>query len=241
MKYKKILAERGIPNFPPGSLRFRVHGNNDLGSFLDTGRMLRRKIENALGRIGKRIDSFKNVLDFGCGCGRVLIWFSGASSKTNFYGVDSDKEAIKWCKKNIKFAAFKTSKPFSPLKYPSEIFDFIYVVSVFTHIDEQRQFSLLDELHRITKPNGILLSTFRGFNYWSKLSAERIDQIKTKGLIFIKDDYWKNFYPEWYQTTYHTKEYIMEKYSKYFKMLNYRAGASGHDIAVFQKVKSREK
>jgi hypothetical protein len=63
----------GVP-LPPEPLRQRVHGAADAESFLEVGRQCAEDIVAALARAGRAPESFEAVLDFGCGCGRVLRW-----------------------------------------------------------------------------------------------------------------------------------------------------------------------
>ena len=66
------LAQSANTPLPPESLRHRVHGAADAESFLAVGRQCAQDIVAGLKRIGRASDSFESVLDFGCGCGRVL-------------------------------------------------------------------------------------------------------------------------------------------------------------------------
>src|SRR5207248_1785974 len=113
----------------------------------------------ALTSVHREISSFRDVLDFGCGCGRTLRYFADQSPITDFYGTDIDAEAIAWCRRHLRFAKFKVNQALPPLSYRAEKFDLVYAVSVFTHIDEEYQFRWLDELRRITKPRGIVIVT----------------------------------------------------------------------------------
>ena len=97
------------------------------------------------------------MLDFGCGCGRTIMWFAG--KKVKFDGTDIDSEAIQWCHNNLKFAKFAVNDIMPPLEYEDSKFDLIYSMSVFTHLDEYRQFQWLIELKRVLREDGILIIT----------------------------------------------------------------------------------
>jgi SAM-dependent methyltransferase len=105
---------------PPASLRYRVHGSN-IDKFLDAGKRCSEDIKTSLERFGKDLDSFHDVLDFGCGCGRTIIWFADRSRSRNLHGTDIDAEAISWCRNNLDFAEFDVNDPLPPLHYASEI------------------------------------------------------------------------------------------------------------------------
>ena len=63
---------------PPASLRFRVHGDVDVRSFLETGNRCGQDINEALVRARTDMSSFRNILDFGCGCRRTIIWLDAS-------------------------------------------------------------------------------------------------------------------------------------------------------------------
>src|SRR5687767_14532452 len=69
--WREQQAVASLP-IPPAALRYRVHGDFDLDSFLATGRQCSQDIRDALARVDRDLSSFERVLDFGCGCGRTL-------------------------------------------------------------------------------------------------------------------------------------------------------------------------
>ena len=149
------IKGREFQHLPPPSLRYRVNGTPKIQVFLNQGRKRANGIEACLSAVGKQLESFENVLDFACGCGRTIMWFE--SKKVNFYGTDIDAEAVQWCQDNLKFAKFTTNGATPPLEYEDGKFDFIYAVSVFTHLDENLQFQWLLELRRVLRTEGILI------------------------------------------------------------------------------------
>ena len=234
---KRYLKRTGFAHLPPSSLRYRVHGAPDIDSFLNAGKKCSQDIEATLMKMNKDLSSFKYILDFGCGCGRTLIWFANHSKSSRFYGTDIDVDAISWCRKNLDFATFSINHPLPPLQYPSETFDLIYAISVFTHLNEDYQFHWLSELKRIAKPKAILLLTVHGRHCWMKLPNEDVARIERAGFVFVTTNTMKDIFPEWYQVAYHTKEYVLDKYSKYFDILDYipRGLNDYQDMITLQK------
>jgi len=230
------LGKVSIRALPPASIRYHANGSRDLYSFLEVGKQCKSDIIEALKKINRNLDSFHDILDFGCGCGRTLLWLARPSSPSLFYGTDIDADAISWCQKNLKFIKCDTNAEVPPLKYPSSSFDLVYAISVFSHITEDYQFRWLDELKRIMKPSGILLISLHGRNVWEKLPQEYIDKIEKNGFVFRKTGFWKNIFPEWYEDAYHTEQYVRDEYSKYFKVLHYiPKGIGNHqDLVVLQ-------
>jgi SAM-dependent methyltransferase len=89
---RRYIKKAGFVRLPPASLRYRVHGFLTIGRFLRGGKRRSETIEAVLEKIGKDFDSFQDVLDFGCGCGRTLTWFADRSPR--LHGPDIDAEAI---------------------------------------------------------------------------------------------------------------------------------------------------
>ena len=141
--------------------------------YLRSGRIRRRAIENALP--GDFSFDGKRVLDFGCGAGRVLRQFLPEAETGEFWGCDLYQPTISWLEANL-------SPPFRfyvneqrPMPHPDAHFDFVYAISVFTHITDDWADWLL-ELHRILKPDGLLLATFIGPRSWENSLGRSVDE-----------------------------------------------------------------
>lgn len=237
--YEKFISSDNAVNIPPPSLRYKVLNSPDARLFLDTGKRNAETIEEVLKSVSLDLDSFRDVLDFGCGCGRTLRWFS--NRKPKFYGTDIDSEAIKWCKNNLEFAIFDTNGPLPPLKYGDGTFDFIYVFSVFTHLNEEFQFRWIKELHRVLKKGGIMLATFHGVGSLSGLLPDQMHHLLEKGFLYRITNDKKGLLPRWYQVSHHTKEYVIRTFSRHFEILTYveealNTSVSFQDAALFQKI-----
>jgi SAM-dependent methyltransferase len=57
-----------------------------------------------------------------------------------------------------------------PLPFEALTFDFIYGISILTHINELSHFLWIDEFRRILKPEGILFLTTQGNSFKHKLT-----------------------------------------------------------------------
>jgi SAM-dependent methyltransferase len=104
-----------------------------------------------------------HILDFGCGAGRVLREFSGeADAGAHITGCDIDRGSIDWIQAHLcpPFSAFANDE-LPPLPLTDNSLDLVYSMSVFTHLAETWSAWLL-EMHRILKPDGILLATILG-------------------------------------------------------------------------------
>ena len=131
--YRLAGSSDGLP-IPPTRLIKLVQINGEISAFLRGGELGENSINNALLHCGYHIEKFERILDFGCGCGRILRYWTWTNAP-HFYGTDLNPDLIHWCKLKLgKIAEFKTNGLVPPLDYPDEYFDFIYLISVFTHL-----------------------------------------------------------------------------------------------------------
>jgi SAM-dependent methyltransferase len=119
----------------------------------------------------------KRVLDFGCGCGRLLRHFAAnEATVAEIHGVDIDGEAVDWVRQYLcpPIASASQTGHEPPLPFPDSHFDLVLATSVFTHITDQWSAWLL-EMQRILKPDGLLISTFLGPGTSEQVFGEKWD------------------------------------------------------------------
>jgi SAM-dependent methyltransferase len=155
---------------PPAKLRVLVSGTADPDFFLDTGRrqveLFRELYEGHAGPIERA----SAILDFGCGCGRLTRWWSDVVGPS-IYGCDPSPALIGWTRANLPFVRATLSGHEPPLPYADETFDFVYALSIFTHLPERQALPWISELRRVTKPGGLVLFTTAGEAYSERLTA----------------------------------------------------------------------
>jgi len=195
-----------------------------IGNFLYGGYMVSEGLRRALDLIGRPLDTFERVLDFGCGSARVLRWFRDLSQTCRFSGTDINAEAIEWCTRHISFAEFSTNGPRPPLPFDNDTFDLIYGISVVTHLDEELQLAWMSELQRLVRPGGILILTIHGdeITTWNLSAAEKARYAQTGHLYKrVAEHGGMDGLPDFYQVAYHTREYIETVWSRYFRLHAY--------------------
>src|SRR6266545_682204 len=152
----------GLP-VPPPHLIMRVAGTADAAWFLESGRLAAQSIRETLRTAGTPIETLDSILDFGCGCGRVIRNWAGLEARVA--GSDLSGDAIDWCRTNLSFARFETNGLSPPLVFDDASFDLTYALSVLTHLPEAIQHDWMDELHRVARPHGLALLTTHGERY----------------------------------------------------------------------------
>jgi len=188
-------------------------------------------INRALGNFGKSVGDFAAVLDFGCGPARVLQHVHRLNPRQELHGSDIDPEAIAWCRSHIDYAAFEVNASLPPLAYPDGKFEFIYVLSVFSHLDREMQRAWLSEMARLLRPGAPLYLTFSGRFVFDKFRedfpAASIREFETSGFTFINNIGAEFYvYPKWYQTSLQEIRYFTAALPDNLRLIYY--AARGH-------------
>jgi SAM-dependent methyltransferase len=117
----------------------------------------------------------RRVLDFGCGPARVLRQFLPEAASGEFWGCDLHRPTIAWLDEHLSPPLHFFVNDRIPMPHPDSYFDLVYAISVFTHITHDWSAWLL-ELHRILKPEGLLLATIAGPELWGKSLSSPPDE-----------------------------------------------------------------
>jgi SAM-dependent methyltransferase len=219
---------------PPGKLIYLVAGHRNPAVFLQSGRDTMEAIRGLLNKHGLKIEQFDSVLDFGCGVGRVMRHWS-TTHGPKWHGTDYNSELINWCRNNLKFAEFRTNTLSGELPYEAESFDFIYVFSVFTHLNEPLQFFWINELSRVLRPGGYLYFTTHGEYYLSTLSPEEREQFLDGKLTIREEDR----SGENICAVFHPVDYVQQKLAQDLIVVDFVPGGeqseSLHDVHLVMK------
>jgi SAM-dependent methyltransferase len=220
---------------PPGRLIFSATGTRSVEWFLSAGKRSADSFQNALKDIGRPIESFHTVLEFGCGCGRVLRQWSGVQGP-RFHGTDYNPAGPRWGSANLPGMAFSVNQLEPPLPYPAGKFDLVYAVSVFTHFPRAMQRPWIEEMHRIIEPGGILMLTLSGEGDFGRLTDAERAEFENGELVEVDPVYAGTNMC----SAYHPEEYVRKNWRDLFGILNvYKEGALGsprQDLYVFERL-----
>ncbi len=218
---------------PPPSLCFAVSANYDVDYFLRTGAQGADSIERILARNDQPIDSFNSILDFGCGCGRVIRHWKH-QGKSSFTGTDINSSLIRWSNQNLKFGKFFPHTLTSKLPFEEGKFDLIYAISVFTHLSEELQKHWITELKRVLQPGGLLLITVKGSNWKIELDDTQREQFDSGRMIVLEPETSGSNYCG----TYHPEEYVRNVLASGLSVIEYEPCGSQdtrQDFYLFSK------
>lgn len=179
--YLRAGPPDGLP-VPPPHLIHLVGGSYSRKEFVENGRHGADCIRRILSRNGVAMESLGAILDFGCGCGRVARCWA-VLKRTKVYGTDYNPKLVAWCREHLGFGEFSVNGLSGRLDFPDGKFDFVYAISVFTHLPEPLQARWLDELVRVTAPGGLLYITVLGTRHREKMSAVEWERFTAGGLI----------------------------------------------------------
>ena len=230
------------PELPDAERRLRVWGTVEPTSFLFEGYSTFKKLDLALLKtVNRPLSDFADVLDWGCGCGRVTRNFY-ALPKTRVFGIDVDEDNVGWCRDHLNFGNYRVAPLRPPTDLPSRSFDLIIGISVLSHLGEQNQREWLAELSRLAKPGAILLLSTLGKSaaarsYWM---AENWHRWQRSGFaVNANDSNVPSVTPEddYYVTAFLTESYIRKNWSSVFEILDFIPSyISNHqDLVVMRK------
>jgi SAM-dependent methyltransferase len=226
--------DEGLP-LPPARLRTQIgplHADADF--FVRSGRQHADLIRDLLRANGSAVEDVGALLDWGCGCGRVLRHWSRLPA-THVSGCDIDSRMVDWCRANLDFAEVRVTDLAPPLPYEDSTFGLVYAFSVFTHLAEDLQHAWIRECFRVLAPDGYLLISTLGEHYASLdrlTEAER--QSFSEGEVVV-------LYGRAEGTSlcsaYHPPEYVHLRLAADFELVSFRpAGDDGrHDIHLLRK------
>lgn len=227
---------------PPPMLRYRVHGALDASSYVFVGGLVAKGIFDAVRGAGGEWMHLA-VLDFACGPGRVATELKKLAPTCRFEGSDIDREAIEWAQEHLRdVGVFQANEPLPPTRYADGRFDVIYSVSLFTHLDERAQDSWLEELARILKTGGLFVTTAHGRFATRSCSKRELRDIAERGIAYRVDRKGRfklDGLPDFYQTTFHSREYIARRWGRFFELVDHvEGGLHGHQDLIVMRGKA---
>jgi 2-polyprenyl-3-methyl-5-hydroxy-6-metoxy-1,4-benzoquinol methylase len=226
--------------FPPTANILRVIGDTSVERFAMGGAMIFNNAQNYLKQLGYKWSDFPNILDWGCGSGRLTRYLIGETASA-ITGVDIDSDNIGWCQQAYPGGSFETV-PLRPRTALAEgKFNLVFGLSVLTHLQENDQFLWLEELQRITAPGALLLLSVQGPTQFAfnRFPPHLFRKLQTDGFIdFCRDAALDAVVSdkEYYRAAMHSRPYIVSRWGKYFDVLAIEDAIAGlQDFVVLRR------
>ncbi|OJV56118.1 MAG: hypothetical protein BGO31_18790 [Bacteroidetes bacterium 43-16] len=190
----------------------------DYAKYLETGK-------SAAVSIYEEVSPFielkgKSILDWGCGPGRVVRHFPDIIPTAQVYGSDYNSEYVNWCHENLKEITFTQNQLVPPIPLEAAAMDFIYAISIFTHLSEKMHMAWMNEIYRLLKPGGVFYFTTHG-DITRKNLLESEQQQYDAGTIVERGNV-KEGYRMY--ATYHPPAFIRQLVAGKFEVLKHRPG-----------------
>lgn len=143
---------------PPEHLIKRAGGDANVSTYLRTGHLMARSIDELLHSRTIAVKENARVLDFGCGSGRLAAWLRLKYLRWELHGTDRHAESVAWAQSNLEdIGRFACNLDVPPLPYWDGFFDLVIAFFVFTQPDDELQSEWFEELVRVTRPGGHLI------------------------------------------------------------------------------------
>lgn len=232
-RFRRAARAGGLP-IPPARLLYSVATTPRATHFLDSGIAAARSLEAALERAGRPFATLDAVLDFGCGCGRVLRhWPRNGPA---LFGCDYNPAGIDWLHAHMPWVTAHVNGASPPLPYQDGTFDYIYALSVFTHLPLAAQDAWMAELHRILRPGGLLAFSTLGEKYLGRLTPREREHFE-RGEPVIRN---AELAGSNLCAAYHPRQDVVGRLARGFRQVEFVAeGALGNvyqDLYLFERL-----
>lgn len=155
-----------MPSFPAAELQLLTTGQAGEAT-LKPAAAFYGDVVDCFGDAGNTFGPGTQILDFGCGWGRITRFFLRDVPLRNLHGVDVDPDFIKVCRETFWSDQFVVCNSGPPLDYPDASFDVIFAFSVFSHLSESISLEWMKEFARLIRPGGLLAFTTRNETFLS--------------------------------------------------------------------------
>ncbi|MDE3253928.1 MAG: class I SAM-dependent methyltransferase [Bacteroidota bacterium] len=208
----------------------------DYQKYWEEGELAAREIGADTKQISKNA-GYENILDWGCGTGRITRHLQKVFPTAQIFGCDTNDRRMEWNQRHPMGIHFSTIALVPPTLYSTAFFDLIIGFSVLTHIDAESQDAWIAELYRILKPGGLLWLTTQGEAYTHQLLGFEKRKLHASGVYTRKGKQPGHRM----MSTYHHAKIFQKKLSNHFAIRQFYPGKTnpaktgGQDLWLLQK------
>lgn len=224
--------EDGRP-MPPAELVVQVSGPS-WAWFSERGQADAATFRALAQRHGRDMTAGTDVLDFGCGAGRIARWLAPdvIAGGGSFTGTDLNRRLSGWCAANLP-GHYVTNALKPPLGLADGTVDLIYAHSVLTHLTEPVAKAWLAELARVLRPGGVALLTFHDEAYAQLAAPELTARLPAEGYVVLNNAMeGSNYLSAW--TTRARLAAIAERWFEVVEMIPGRSDEASQAISVLR-------
>jgi len=163
---------------------------------------------------------------------------------------------IDWCQHNLDRVTTTRNEPAPPLNAATAQYDFVFSLSIFTHLPEKSMLAWLDELVRVTVDNGIVLLTTHGYpaldTICSSAQHQAMLQLTPAEALEMRESFKKKRFQyrryssevvkeadagEDYGNGFTHEDYIRERWCKNFEIVEFLTGGlrGWQDVVVLRR------
>jgi len=172
---------RYLPFPYPAPLLFECFGKVDFYRFDESGKEAARNLSGLI----SPLLSPRVIVDAGCGLGRITNRISAHFPEAKLIGCDVNDRMIRFNQAHFPDVTWLLNKPDHPFPVGTGEADFVFSLSVVTHLNEQSISHFFSEVNRILAPGGLFLFTTIGSFYSEKNWSERNLTYLNQGSRFI--------------------------------------------------------
>lgn len=210
-------------------------------NYFTSGRSAAAKISSTLDALNVKKERLK-VLDFAAGYGRVARHAKSMLAKHQLYAADIHPEACTFVQEQLDIPAFCSSLEPSGIEVGYD-YDFIYVLSLFSHLPDKTFGNWIGALSDILAPGGYLLFTANGEDKLSRRTeffGAVFDPEQGFGYRELSDQL--DLDGEQYGSMVVSTTYVLDKLKRHaptVRLHSFRAGVwlNGQDEWIIQRVR----
>lgn len=247
----RIVPPRRYPGIP-GRIHFNDFMFDDssakgIASYRERGLNVLKQIDRCLAEAERSFDDVERWLDFGCGYGRVIRFLVDRVPPERISASDVVREGVDFCSSELGVRPIYSDAELETVHVGT--FDFIYAISVLTHLNEHNSRALLRLLGDSLETGGVALFTTHGHwsldhpeTYGAEYGARRAviaRDVAEKGMCFLPYPFMRG---DDYGMAWHTREYVEglmdELHGGRLELLLFEPqGLDGHqDVFAFRRI-----
>jgi SAM-dependent methyltransferase len=253
----RVAVGRFLPPREFAGIPGRIHANDfmfggasaeEIASYAERANNVMALIDATLSATGKAYDDVERWLDFGCGYGRVVRFLVERIPRERISACDVVTEGVDFCASEFGVRPIRSGADLATLELGS--FDFIYAISVISHLNERNSIAMLRLLGGSLTEGGAALFTTHG-RYslenpglygaeYEERRAEIADEVERRGMAFLPYAFVSG---DHYGMAWHSREFIertmQDVHGGRVRLLLFtERGLDDHqDVFAFQRVR----